>query len=204
LPVLLKAAQHREIALIQYRTTVFLDTASACTLLLFGSTMLRHGSIGEENDRAPMIRRQFFMKTFAARARTCEGSKHRATGRSGSDHHQIDAAVFEACPRQTIPRHPLDPVPVLTEIARSLMLGWKLGLQTAGLARISVRDLEKNRLLSLFHVELCPQPVAHRLFLCERWKGTLLGSADPTRALRRYCVASCANIRTDAGTNVFV
>jgi hypothetical protein len=76
--------------------------------------------------------------------------------RSGSDHHQIDAAVFEAFPRQTIPCHLLDPVPVLTEIARSLMLGRKFGLQTARLARISVCDLEKHRLLSLFRVELYP------------------------------------------------
>jgi hypothetical protein len=201
LPVLLKAGQHREIALIQYRTTVFLDTASACTLLLFGSTMLRHGSIGEEKGQGADDEEIVFHENLCRSGKDLRGI---ATGRSGLDHHQIDAAVFEAFPRQTIPRHPLDPVPVLTEIARSLMLGWKLGLQTAGLARISVRDLEKNRLLSLFHVELCPQPVAHRLFLCERWKGTLLGSADPTRALRRYCVASCANIRTDAGANVFV
>jgi hypothetical protein len=41
-------------------------------------------------------------------------------------------------------------VPVLTEIARSLMLGRKFGLQTASLARISVRDLKKHCLLSLF------------------------------------------------------
>jgi hypothetical protein len=48
LPVLLKAGQHREIALIQYRTAVPLDVASACTLLLFGSPVLRHGGTGEE------------------------------------------------------------------------------------------------------------------------------------------------------------
>jgi hypothetical protein len=47
-PVLLKARQHREIALIQYRTTVSLDVAGARTLLLLGSTMLRHGGAGKE------------------------------------------------------------------------------------------------------------------------------------------------------------
>jgi hypothetical protein len=47
---------------------------------------------------------------------------------------------------QTVLRHLLDPVPVLTEIARSLVLGWKFGLQAASLARISVRDLKKHRL----------------------------------------------------------
>jgi hypothetical protein len=32
-------------------------------------------------------------------------------GVHGSDHHQIDAAVFEASPCHTFPRHLLDPVP---------------------------------------------------------------------------------------------
>jgi hypothetical protein len=48
LPVFLKAGQHREIALIQYRTAVSLDIAGACTLLLFGSSVLRHGGTGKE------------------------------------------------------------------------------------------------------------------------------------------------------------
>ena len=61
-----------------------------------------------------------------------------------SDHYQIDPAVFHAFPCQTISGHLLDPVPVLTEIARGLMLGRKFGLQTARLARISARDLEKH------------------------------------------------------------
>jgi hypothetical protein len=87
-------------------------------------------------------------------------------GFSGSDHHQIDAAVFEAFPRQTIPCHLFDPVPVLTEIARSLMLGRKFGLQTAGLARISICDLKKHCLPPVF-VGRCPRLIAHRLFLCE-------------------------------------
>ena len=95
-------------------------------------------------------------------------------GRSSSDHHQIDAAVFEAFPRQTIPCHLFDSVPVLTEIARSLMLGRKLGLQTAGLARISLRDLKKHRLLSLFHFGLFSRPIAHQLFLCERWPSQIV------------------------------
>jgi hypothetical protein len=41
--VLLQAGQHREIALIKYRAAVPLHVAGACTLLLFGSSMLRHG-----------------------------------------------------------------------------------------------------------------------------------------------------------------
>jgi hypothetical protein len=48
LSVLLKAGQHRKIALIQYGTAVPLDVAGACTLLLFGSSVLRHGGAGEE------------------------------------------------------------------------------------------------------------------------------------------------------------
>ena len=47
-PVLLQTFVHCEIALIQYRTAVSLDVAGASTLLLFGSTVLRHGGSGEE------------------------------------------------------------------------------------------------------------------------------------------------------------
>jgi hypothetical protein len=94
-----------------------------------------------------------------------ESKIYRVKARSGSDHHKIDAAVFEAFPHQTIPCHRFDPVPVLTEIAPSLMLGRKFGLQTAGLTRISVCDLEKHRLPSLFLVGLNPRSIAHRLFL---------------------------------------
>jgi hypothetical protein len=71
---------------------------------------------------------------------------YRVLASAGSDHHQINPAVFKAFPCQTIPRHLLDPVPVLTEIARSLVLGWKFGLQAASLARISVCNLKKDRL----------------------------------------------------------
>jgi hypothetical protein len=48
LPVLLKACQHREIALIQYLAAVPLDVAGACMLLLFGSSVLRHGGTGKK------------------------------------------------------------------------------------------------------------------------------------------------------------
>jgi hypothetical protein len=47
-PMLLKAGQHSEIALIQHPTTVPLDIARASSLLLFGSTVLRHGGTGKE------------------------------------------------------------------------------------------------------------------------------------------------------------
>ena len=45
-PMLLKAGQHSEIALIQYRAAIPLDIAGARALLLLGSTVLRHGSTG--------------------------------------------------------------------------------------------------------------------------------------------------------------
>jgi hypothetical protein len=48
LPVLLKAGQHCEIALIRYRTAVPLDVAGACTLLLIRSSVLPHRGTGEE------------------------------------------------------------------------------------------------------------------------------------------------------------
>jgi hypothetical protein len=79
---------------------------------------------------------------------------------SNSDHHQLDPSVFKAFPSQAISRHLLDPVPVLKEIARRLMLGGKFRLQTAGLAYISVRDLKKYRLLPFFQVRLGRQVVA--------------------------------------------
>jgi hypothetical protein len=112
----------------------------------------------------------------------------RMTVGSGSDHHQIDAAIFEASSRKTFPRHLFDPAPVLTEIARSLMLGRKFSLQAAGMARISVCDLEQHCLLPLFHVGLCPRPIAHRMFLCESRHSQMLGSTNPAPLLRRYCV----------------
>jgi hypothetical protein len=47
-------------------------------------------------------------------------------------------------PSPAIPRHLLDPVPSLTEIVRSLVLGRRFGLQAASLARISVCDLKST------------------------------------------------------------
>jgi hypothetical protein len=47
-PMLLKAGQHSEIALIQNRTAVPPDAAGASALLLFGSTVLSHCGTGEE------------------------------------------------------------------------------------------------------------------------------------------------------------
>src|SRR5450631_809599 len=103
----------------------------------------------------------------------------RAAVSSVSDHHQIDAAIFEAFPCQSIPRHLLDPVPVLTEVARGLMLGRKLGLQAASLARISVCDFKKHCLVPLFKLRRCSRFIAHRLFLCERWQSQIVGIGQP-------------------------
>jgi hypothetical protein len=48
LPVLLEAAQHGEIALVEHRTAVPMNIAGASSVLLFGSTMLRDRSIGQD------------------------------------------------------------------------------------------------------------------------------------------------------------
>jgi hypothetical protein len=64
--------------------------------------------------------------------------------RARSNHHKVDLAIFKAFPRQTIPGHLLNPVPVLTEIAGSLLLGRKFGLQATSLSRISVCNLKKD------------------------------------------------------------
>jgi hypothetical protein len=47
-PMLLEAAQHGEIALIQDRTAIPLNVASARALLLVGSTVLRHCGTGKQ------------------------------------------------------------------------------------------------------------------------------------------------------------
>jgi hypothetical protein len=69
-----------------------------------------------------------------------------------SNHYQINPAVLEALPRQTIPGHFFDPVPILAEITRCLLLGLKFRLQDTRLALISVCNLEKDRLPTLFHL----------------------------------------------------
>jgi hypothetical protein len=108
-------------------------------------------------------------------------------GSHGSDHHQIDSSVFEALPCQTIPRHLFDPFPVLTEIAGSLILGEKFGLQTARLAHISVCDLKKHRLRPLFKLRSCPRAIAHGLFLYKRLSEKLLGSEHCTLCAAFLC-----------------
>jgi hypothetical protein len=58
-PMLLKAGQYGEIALIQYRTAVPLDIARACALLLFGTTVLRHGGVGNEKQQTGGDKKKF-------------------------------------------------------------------------------------------------------------------------------------------------
>ena len=60
--MLLKAGQHSEIALIQYRTAEPLDVASASALLLFRSTVLPHSRAGAVTARGgPDILRVCFL-----------------------------------------------------------------------------------------------------------------------------------------------
>ena len=69
------------------------------------------------------------------------------------------------------------------------MLGRKLGLQAASLARISVCDFKKHCLVPLFKLRRCSRFIAHRLFFVNAGRAKLLGSANPARGLRRYYVA---------------
>jgi hypothetical protein len=79
------------------------------------------------------------------------------------DHNKIYTAFFKGTIRQTIPRHLLDLVPVLTQIAGSLLLGWKFGPEAASLATISVCDLKKDRLITLCsNFGISWQTVTHR------------------------------------------
>jgi hypothetical protein len=85
-----------------------------------------------------------------------------------SHHHEVDPAILEAFARKAIPSHFLDPVPVLEEITGSFVLRLKFRLQAASVARITVCDLKKHRLLSFLELLFGRQPIAHRLFLRER------------------------------------
>jgi hypothetical protein len=87
-----------------------------------------------------------------------------------SNHHKVDLAILDGFARQAIPSHFLDPVPVLAEIARSLLLRLKFRLQAAGVARSTVCDLKKDRLPSFFRFW---RGMTHRLFLCERLTGPI-------------------------------
>jgi hypothetical protein len=89
-----------------------------------------------------------------------------------SHHHKVDLAILKAFARQAFPRHFLKPDPVLTEIPGSLLLRPKFSLQAAGMARSTVRDLKKDRLLSFFEARF-RRGMTHRLFLCEHLSGQL-------------------------------
>jgi hypothetical protein len=88
-----------------------------------------------------------------------------------SNHHEGNLAILEAFARQAIPSHFLDPIPVLAEIARSLLLRLKFCLQATSVARITVCNLKKDCLLSFFEVLFGWQGMTHRLFLRERLIG---------------------------------
>jgi hypothetical protein len=106
-----------------------------------------------------------------------------------SNHYQVNLTVLEALSRQTIPGHFFDPVPILAEIARSLLLGLEFRLQATSLALISVRNLKKDRLPSLFHLGLARQAIAHRLFLYDLERPSYWDLPTATPFLRPYCVA---------------
>jgi hypothetical protein len=66
------------------------------------------------------------------------------------DHDEVYMAFFERSLCQAISRHLLDLSPVLTQVARSLLLGRKFGPDAAGLAAVSVCDLKEDRLITLY------------------------------------------------------
>jgi CheY-like chemotaxis protein len=122
-----------------------------------------------------------------------------------SHHHKVDPAILEAFARKAIPSHFLNPVPVLEEITGSFVLRLKFRLQATSVARITVRDLKKDRLPSVFEVRFW-RGMTHVLFLCERLTGQLFGGCtSDTRFVRPYCDAArtmpgerrCRRHRTD-------
>jgi hypothetical protein len=65
-------------------------------------------------------------------------------GVARSNHHKANLAVLEAFARQAILGHFLDPVPVLAEIARSLLLCLEFRLQATSVALVTVCNLKKK------------------------------------------------------------
>lgn len=66
-PMLLQTGQYREIALVQHRTAVPLYINRARALLLFGSTVLRHGGAGQEKRRKASGKEKRFHDNFSCR-----------------------------------------------------------------------------------------------------------------------------------------
>jgi hypothetical protein len=89
----------------------------------------------------------------------------------GSNHHKVNLAILEAFARQAILSHFLEPVPVLAEIARSLLLRFEFRLQATSVARITVFNLKKDCLLSFYELLVGWQDMTHRLFLREHLMG---------------------------------
>jgi hypothetical protein len=83
----------------------------------------------------------------------------------GLKHDKIYTAFFKGSLRQTFARHLLDFIPVLAEIAGSLLLGWKLRLEAASLAAIAICNLENDRLITFLDFDISRQTRWHRLFL---------------------------------------
>jgi hypothetical protein len=149
--MLLEASQHGEIALTKHRAAVSLNIAGARALLLFGAAVLRHRGIWNEKRKTGGNRKIFVHRNLRqevengivvdrASARLTPATNRqqrqwflnpaysaRSTA-SGSDHHEIYTTFFKVFARQTVPRHLLDLVPVLPQMASSLLLGWKFGL----------------------------------------------------------------------------
>jgi hypothetical protein len=87
----------------------------------------------------------------------------------GSNHHKVYPAILEAFARQAIPSHFLEPVPVLAEIARCLLLRLKFRLQATRVARTTVFDLKKDCLLPFLETPFGRRGTTHRLFLREHF-----------------------------------
>jgi hypothetical protein len=81
----------------------------------------------------------------------------------GSNHHKVNLAILEALARQAILSHFLEPVPVLAEIARSLLLRFEFRLQATSVARITVFNLKKDCLLSFYEILFGWQDMTHRV-----------------------------------------
>jgi hypothetical protein len=106
------------------------------------------------------LRQNLTVSTIPEDARCSLASKR---GQGGLKHHKIYTAFFKGSLRQAIPRHLLDLVPVLKQIAGRLLLSWKIGLEAAGLASISVCNLEKDRLIARRDFGIGRQTVAHSI-----------------------------------------
>src|SRR4051794_27595214 len=118
--------------------------SSSAVLLLDSDVLITHYGDSALNSASSMRSQR------KCRVNICRQWEAEKTCRS--EHHQLDLAVLNESAFQTIAGHLLDSRPVLAEIFHRFFLCRQLCRYAAGLSLVSVRNLEKDDLMSLFEV----------------------------------------------------